>query len=434
MADIPGLDEFAQTRGADDLFDDEIIPVAPEEVEQFQAQAQAQAHQPEPEPQPQLQLQPQATEAQAQAVTVTSAVEADTRSLNASIHASIHAPSEPATRTRGGERRGRGRGRGRGGRVAHNATPRQGQEQGHGQEQRQRRSETPKQKPEERAVTEPEAGNENGNEEEAVVETPAEGETAETPGPEDSSAATASDAPRVPAVRGDRSATGGLKKPKLTEEQLSQRIAAARENAAKKAAAHARAEADQASFMEREKVAEKKRREERQNRRVMDTERERNRIRKLQALNGREWDADKPEQELSARGGRGQYRRGMHGGVSGVTRQGLDDSQPGEEALNDDASQPHGHRGGRGRGGRGGRGRGNHRASSDRQASDTSAQPAPTLVITNEAEFPALPGEKKTDVTLSTDKPAVLASADKAKALSPVSGATWADQVEDQPE
>lgn len=69
--------------------------------------------------------------------------------------------------------------------------------------------------------------------------------------------------------------------------------------------------------MEREKVAEKKRREERANRRVMDADRERNRQRKLEALNGREWDADKPEEQLSSRGGGGQFRRGMHGGVSG---------------------------------------------------------------------------------------------------------------------
>ncbi|KAL4865595.1 hypothetical protein BDV12DRAFT_174408 [Aspergillus spectabilis] len=402
MADIPGLDEFAQTRGADDLFDDEIIPVAPEEM------------QPEPEIQPQPQPQPQVVEVEVE-VTAPAAVEAEPTPAST--------PTDTTPRSRGGERRGRGRGKGRGGRVARdnnsNSTP------------GQRRSEAPRQKGDEGAV-EPEASN---NGEEKTAETA--GETAEQASQDD---AAATDAPRVPAVRGDRSATGGVKKPKLTEEELSRRIAAARENAAKKAAAHARAEADQASFMEREKVAEKKRREERQNRRVMDTERERNRIRKLEALNGREWDADKPEEQFSARGGRGQYRRGMHGGVSGYTRRGLEDSQYAEDSPegNGDANAPQsgGHRG-RGRSGRGGRGRGgNYRGQQDRAAGERPAsQAAPTPVITNETDFPSLPGGEKKDVTVTTRKPPAPAFDDKsAKPLSPVSGATWADQVEAGPE
>ncbi|KAJ0417826.1 hypothetical protein BJY00DRAFT_195619 [Aspergillus carlsbadensis] len=376
MAD---MDEFAQTRGGDDLFDDEIIPVT---VEEQQQPPPVQQQQPPPEPL-----------AAKEAVTA-AVVDRDT------TPATTDAPPRPR-----GERRGRGRGRGgRGGRGAQNAGP--------------RRSDGPKSK-----IEEGTAETESQNGEDKTTEAPVE--KAEQSSNEE--AAAPADAPRVPAVRGDRSATGGVKKPKLTEEELSQRIAAARENAAKKAAAHARAEADQASFMEREKIAEKKRREERANRRVMDTERERNRLRKLEALGGREWDADKPEEQFSSRGGRGQFRRGMHGGVSGYTRRGFEDPQTGEDSPDSNAPQPHGHRG-RGRG-RGGRGRGNHRGAQDRPSedkpSDTTSQPIP--VITNEAEFPSLPGGEKKDTTAGESSSA---SNDKAKPLSPISGATWADQVE----
>ncbi|KAL2870331.1 uncharacterized protein BJX67DRAFT_345244 [Aspergillus lucknowensis] len=374
MADIPGLDEFAQTRGADDLFDDEIIPVAAEEPQQ--------PLQPTP-PEPQVVEEPVTT--------------ADGRE-------STPARTETPTRPRGGERRGRGRGRGRSGRGAQNSG--------------QKRSDGPKSKTDDGAA-EPEA--QDG--EDKSSETP--GEKTEQTSSEDATAP--AEAPRVPAVRGDRSATGGVKKPKLTEEELSQRIAAARENAAKKAAAHARAEADQASFMEREKIAERKRREERQNRRVMDTERERNRLRKLEALTGREWDADKPEDQFSSRGGRGQFRRGMHGGVSGYTRRGFEDSQAREETPDSNAPQPHSSRG-RGRGGRGGRGRGNHRGSRD-QPSDTTSQDkaTPAPVINNEVDFPSLPGGDKKDTAAGESNPT---PQDDSKPLSPVSGATWADQVE----
>ncbi|KAL2832702.1 hypothetical protein BJY01DRAFT_253811 [Aspergillus pseudoustus] len=379
MADIPGLDEFAQTRGADDLFDDEIIPVA---VEEQQQQPPAQQYQQPPEP-------PAVDQA---------------GTAPALDRESTPARTETPPRQRGGERRGRGRGRGgRGGRGA--------------QTSGSRRSDAPNIKTEEGATeSEPQNG------EEKPAEAPV---GAEQPSSEDAAAAPA-DAPRVPAVRGDRSATGGVKKPKLTEEELSQRMAAARENAAKKAAAHARAQADQASFMEREKIAEKKRREERANRRVMDTERERNRLRKLEALGGREWDADKPEEQFSSRGGRGQFRRGMHGGVSGYTRRGFEDSQTGEDSPDSNASQPHGHRG-RGRG-RGGRGRGSHRGPHDRPSEDKSSGTTQvTPVITNEAEFPSLPGAEKKETPAGEP---TSASDDKTKPLSPISGATWADQVE----
>ncbi|OJJ45310.1 hypothetical protein ASPZODRAFT_133957 [Penicilliopsis zonata CBS 506.65] len=352
----PAMDEFAQTRGADDLFDDEIVPVATE------AQAP-----PEPEP------------VEVVAVEVKPEPEVQVPTPRAST------PQRP----RGGER-GRGRGRGRGGRGSHAGG--------------QRRGDTvPKPTPE----AEPKGA------EEPTQEKPAE-DIKSSNGDE-----TSAEAARVPAVRGDRSATGGLKKPKLTEEELAQRIAAAKENAARKAAAHARAEADQASFMEREKVAAEKRRQEVQNRRAMDSERERNRLRKLNALGGREWDATKREEDYNPRGGGSQFRRGMHGGVSGYTRRDHDEGRPGEETA------------GRGRGGRGGRGRGAHRgrrgeASGSHEPATSpapSAEPkAPALVVTNEAEFPALPAGTNAKLVALPDLDS------PSHSISP--GATWADQVE----
>ncbi|KAL4983766.1 hypothetical protein BDW68DRAFT_194142 [Aspergillus falconensis] len=388
MADIPGLDEFAQTRGADDLFDDEIIPVSGEEQQPII----------EPELQPQAQAQPDTQNA------------VNEKDVERDCEASSTPVYSDSARSRGGERRGRGRGRGRGGRG------RGARDSGLGSGPRRPNW----------ALNDPgDAGVENGaktregDEKEKAAETSAE---KEEPGQEDNGAA---EAPRVPAVRGDRSATGGVKKPKLTEEELSRRIAAAREKSAKVAAAHARAEADQASFMEREKIAEQKRREERANRRVMDNERERNRLRKLEALNGREWDADKPEEQFSGRAGRGQYRRGMHGGVSGYTRR-VEESQGDGELDND--SQPHdyghGYRSrGRGGRGRGGRGSGGHRGDKPDAPSQNKAAP-PTPVINNEEEFPSLPGGEKKETESAP------MSGESLKLLSPISGGTWADQVE----
>ncbi|KAE8151387.1 hypothetical protein BDV25DRAFT_152718 [Aspergillus avenaceus] len=373
-ADAP-IDEFAQTRGGDDLFDDEIIPVA------------AEAHVP-----PEVQ-----------------ALEENVATLTLDTQ-SPPTHTEQSSRSRGGEKRGRGRGKGRGRRASHSS----GSKRGDGAPRTKSADET--------------AQTEKKSEDSATPEVTEESKKEDaTTDPKPSAEA---NGPRVPAVRGDRSATGGLKKPKLTEEELSRRIAAARENAAKVAAAHARAEADQASFLEREKVAEEKRRQERQHRRVMDNERERNRQRKLHALGGREWDSQKQEEDYNPRGGRGQFRRGMHGGVSGYVRRDFGDSQPGEET---NGHIHHNHRG-RGRGGRGGRGR-NGRGPRDASGPDstpndssTEHKPASTPVINNENEFPALPGStnKKEGAGETTD------SLDKIEtSLSPVSaGTTWAEQVE----
>jgi hypothetical protein len=191
---------------------------------------------------------------------------------------------------------------------------------------------------------------------------------------------------------------------------LDKRVASARENAAKVAAAHARAQADLASFLEREKVEDEKRRVEGENRRAMDSERDQNRQRKLKAVTGREWDATKREEDYSPRGGRGGYRRGMHGAVAGTTRR--DFEQPAEAPPMRGQNNP---RGRRGRGGRGGS-RSPHAERAPEEANEPTPPPAPAM--SSEMEFPALGGggEKKKE-------PAV---------QSPAVEDSWAEEMEAQ--
>lgn len=409
VVDTVPVDEFAQTRGADDLFDDEIIPISAEQQVQ------------QVEDVPEAEQKVEADNAQ------------DGTSASRRPRGAYH---------RGGER-GRGRGRGRGGRGGRDGGPKNESgekiDQGDKKDDGQTAEENKEQLAKDSATPSKPSGR--------------------------------SDTPRVQAVRGDRSGTGGIKKvwtprhrlaqvtqraymtdicqPKLTEEELAERMAAAKLTAAKIAAAHARAEADEASFKEREKLAEERRRQEYLNRKAMDGERERNRLRKLNAQTGREWDADKREEDFTGHRGGGQYRRGMHGGVTGVSRRDNNGADPGEDGSS--------YRGrGRGRGGRG-RGRGGHRGRGDfsnredgREASETTAETtAPSAPgIGDESEFPALPGSKKEAEATTNNNNASEATANNitnlsapdapkvsspSSPLSPAEG-TWAEQMERVPE
>ena len=229
------------------------------------------------------------------------------------------------------------------------------------------------------------------------------------------------------AVRGDRTATGGIAKPKLTEDELSARLAAAKLNNAKRTEAHRLAEADEASFQQREAQASQKRKEEGAARRAMNAEREKNRLRKLGQQAGREWDEGKEEQEASQGS---QYRRGAHGSVAY-------DAVRGRGARNGDQDDGHnpgfeGRRGGQGSGGRGrgdrvrgGRGKGEpNQGAHGRRINTTQKAPDP------QADFPALPTaskkEKPTPAQPSTnaEKPLSLA----------VAGGSWADEVQETKE
>ncbi|EPS33809.1 hypothetical protein PDE_08771 [Penicillium oxalicum 114-2] len=409
------IDEFAQTRGADDLFDDEIIPVS-------------------------------AGDQSAQVEVVPTAVQSEPSPSSQEVNSSeppTESPRESAQRGRGD--RGRGRGRGRG----------QGPDQSHGQDRPKRgglensrwADKKPTEKPSRpkgpKPAKEPATTTSKHQPQLVASSQPEDGVTADQNGRneegkgDEATTDNQGESQRVPAVRGDRSATGGLRKPKLTEEELSKRIAAAKENAAKKAAAHARAEADHASFLEREQVAAEKRRQEAANRRVMDSEREQNRQRKLKAQTGREWDSQKTEDDYNPRGGGSQFRRGMHGGVSGYTRRDFDERAP-EDAPDDLLSPGRG----RGRGGRGGRGRGRGSSQGRRgdrehpkESSDKPETTAPSPAVHNEGDFPALPAGKKPEAvsraneeTKADPQPSPMEKLEAS--MAPMTG-TWADELDD---
>lgn len=196
-----------------------------------------------------------------------------------------------------------------------------------------------------------------------------------------------------PSVRGDRRATGGNLKPKLTEDELAEKMARIQVKNASLTAAHARAEADAASFAEREQVAAKKAKEERKDRQQMMGERERNRQRKLKGMGGREWDAEKEERDFG-KGGRFDGK-----GFAGDQKEYSD----GREYI---YREPKAERGG-GRGG-GGAGRG---GGQDR--------------LPRKEDFPALPAASKGGSRTETS--AVDAAA---AAAAPAVGGSWADQVE----
>ncbi|MCJ1245281.1 hypothetical protein MMC30_002484 [Trapelia coarctata] len=282
----------------------------------------------------------------------------------------------------------------------------------------------------------------------ATAPAPAPGTTAPAPPPTEStepapppstsaSQPISSSNPNPPPVLGPRHLTGGLPKPKLTEDELSARLAAAKLNNAKREEAHRLAEADEASFQQREAQAREKRREEGAARRAMEGERERNRLRKLGARGGREWDEGKKEEDVVGGGGRGA-RRGVYGGVVGGvgavpgSRRADDGAEGGEEDGGRDGGRGGFDRGrsrgrGRGRGGRG-RGRGDFGGVDGSEDLRRSIQEANKSASFVETDFPALDGAKKTQ-TGPAEKISTFKNTDIMKSPKGDKG-TWADQVE----
>ncbi|KAL9084893.1 MAG: hypothetical protein Q9165_007846 [Trypethelium subeluteriae] len=221
------------------------------------------------------------------------------------------------------------------------------------------------------------------------------------PQPDAGVESTSDNAPAAPAatqdrpssVRGDRTLTGGVQKPKLSEKELTERMQQISLKNSSLLEAYARAEADAASFAEREArntaQAAQRRKVDRVNRQQMMGERERNRQRKLDALGVREWDMEKKEEDFSGRDStRGSgSRRGMHGGIGGVTRSDYSVDNKNRPDLEDGGSF-------RGRG-RGGRGRyGSRRGGFQRGDSNKANE----QMIPTEADFPELPpGVKPTE-------------------------------------
>ncbi|KAI9818854.1 MAG: hypothetical protein M1827_007675 [Pycnora praestabilis] len=249
------------------------------------------------------------------------------------------------------------------------------------------------------------------------------------------------------AVRGDRSGTGGVKKKKLTEDELTAKLASLKIKNAALEEAHRRAEADEASFQQREQVASAKRREERQNRQLQEGEREKNRQRKLKAVQGREWDAEKKEEDyVSSRGGNAsQFRRGAYGGVAyeGGGRGGDRDQENDRFPRGRDDYSQRGPRGrGRGRGGGGGL-RGSGRGSFNGPLHGRQGGGLNTVALNQEADsdFPALPGGdgkgRGSEVIAQSkkeDRGSFFDEATTQDSVAPSSAApaseTWADQVE----
>ena len=343
--DVSTIDEFAQTGGQEgDLFDD-VIPV--DESMQTRPSDDLFGDDFTPLEQP---------------VAEQTVVEPPAEQAPVEQPAPGPAPQSAPNRGRGDGTRGRGRGRGRGGRKEH-----QGQ-QSHAQSE-------PRQT------------------EQATDET-------QTPAQAPENAPTGPKKETIASVRGDRRGTGGVRKPKLTETELAEKMAQIQIKNASLTAAHARAEADAASFAEREQQAKaqsaQRAKEERRDRQQMMGERERNRLRKLKALEGREWDAEKNEDDFS-KGGKYDKRGGFAGDKEDYT--------DGREYLLREPKERRG--GGAGAAARGGK-------------------PAQTQSAPKKEDFPSLP-------TKSTD--AGEAEPKKAKDTSffdnaATKGKSWADQVE----
>jgi hypothetical protein len=237
---------------------------------------------------------------------------------------------------------------------------------------------------------------------------------------------------RTPAVRGDRSATGGPAHKKLTEEELTAKLEKMAILNAQKSAQHRAQEADQAAFQHREKELAKERREklveEKKNRSQMEAERAKNRLRKIQHQGIREWDSEKVEDDIvDARKARtSEYVRGGHGGVI-RGRGGLGGSRYAD--VDDAPEEP---QNGRRRGGFEIRGRG--RGGGGRGGKTGGSQQIPTS-----EDFPSLPAsskskesEKQEASNPSTEpkkQEAPATPAPRAKLPTMEPGGAWADEM-----
>jgi hypothetical protein len=372
------IDSFAQTAGTDDLFfDDDFTPVADSVIESAPVED---SHEPGPEPEQIQNVAPA------------------TGGLGQSRHSHAqHIPTGPAN-TNGDRGRGRGRGnnergRGRGGR-------------GRGRGGIQNMD----------APSEPRASRNTDIRIEEAAAKAKESETAilttttDTPEASTPTGPSSIDPKPTPSVRGDRRLTGGPSRTRLTPSELTAKLASMSAKNSALAEAHARAEADAAQFASREAEASKKTEEEkrilkqrqkmdRQNRQQMMGERERNRLRKLEAQGGREWDLEK-EDGFS---GTGEERRrgaarGLHGGIApDRAPKRADEWGAGESEDPVSQSAQRGRGRGRGRGGRGPRGgRGDHNTTSHTDAKSQPQHP-PTA-----SDFPDLPSAQPKSLSTST--------------------------------
>jgi hypothetical protein len=260
------MDPFAQSRGEDDLFSDEFEPISEPTttIETVTEPTHSQSAKVE-EPNPPTQQQPSP-------------------------------PKQTDRRRDGQDRRPRGGGRGRGGSTQNGLSS-----------SRYAPQPTPESNPApaSTSTTQDESASSKSI-------TPAEQVSTTSPvKPNLSQPTNAEQTGRIPAVRGDRSATGGPLHKKLTEEELTAKMEKMAIINAQKTERHRLSEADQAAFQHREKELAKERKEkavaERKNERAMEMERAKNRERKMKAQGVREWDSEKTDADIVYLKGRSSY-------------------------------------------------------------------------------------------------------------------------------
>ncbi|KAI5200361.1 hypothetical protein E4T39_05825 [Aureobasidium subglaciale] len=420
-------DQSMQTRAPDDLFTDEIQPIHQDVQDATESAVQLEAKLP----------------------TATAASPSDPSPAPAE---STPVPTSSATSRPRGAARGRGRGRGRNNQDRSNQDrdnqDRSNQDRGDPDRRNQDRN-NKNRTTQDRRNLDPRRNNQDRNKSDARrpnqdrIKKDAEPKDVQ---PKDTIESQPQQLPATPiepskpttnAVRGDRTATGGLRKPKLSEQELADKMSKISLKNEKLAAAHARAEEDAANFAEREEVAAKRRQEERRDRQQMMGEREKNRLRKLKAVGGREWDAEKPDDADAFGGPRqpGGRGRGAHSGVTGQrntesSREGFggdkEDYTDGREYM---YREDRGRGRGRGRGGRGGSGRGGRAPQQEKQSSQSGPRPEDFPDLSSSGPAPKFDTAPPTTMVFPTK--AKVEKIDLDEQITPgMEKKSWADMME----
>ena len=239
-------------------------------------------------------------------------------------------------------------------------------------------------------------------------------------------------------ARGDRTATGGTSKPRLTTEELNAKMEAMKVKNSNLEEAHARQKADEESFRANEAATKERNRQERANRQAMLSEREKNAQRKMQAQQGRDWDVSKEESDVVDK----PHTRPMRGAHGGIARE-LFSPADGLDSRSGRDSQTRGTPDNRGnqRGGRG-RGRGGMRRGDFQGEPHSSRNNRPSQTVPNAQDFPALSGgaephqndPPKIDTAVSATRPEPARVDSLGVAVTPAGEQrSWADQMDDSP-
>ncbi|RPA96735.1 hypothetical protein L873DRAFT_1214081 [Choiromyces venosus 120613-1] len=233
----------------------------------------------------------------------------------------------------------------------------------------------------------------------------------------------------------DRTLSGGIKKPKLTEDELAARLERVKLNNQRLIERRRKAEEDESSFQVAEEARKqadvhkrmadrKKRAEADRNRKELDDEREKNRQRKLKAVQTREWDSTKTEEDYNPRSRSSGFRRGAHGAVATAgtpprgapsgPRAGVNSPAKATAAVAQEWPELQGGGGGKQKGG----------AKGEVKKEDGEVKPEKKLEeeVKTEAKEEDQKRNPTIDTTATKGKPAFLSPA--------IGGSSWAEQVE----